>query len=329
LAGVVCRRTINTIKREAMIERFKTTMNLGKEPSLRFPIGAKVAFTTEADFSGWCAGTVVDQHCEDGGKMYAYVVGSHDGSSLYSDGSLYFVAEDHDGFISDYATLTSRGRHLRFCVGDRVRCHIDHMWCNGTIVQTWWVDSDGAFFPYQICVDEKRELIYCPYDHDSSIQCLRQAADKAAAMAKELVDEEEAEKSKKTKKTEKKRRQRERRRKSLGAASKSFGAESNVSEEAAPSENKSSDAEGNAREESAASEDPTDPPDELRCPITLQLFCDPVIAADGHAYERRAMEDWLARSNRSPRTGAELPHALLTPCHHLRVAADEWRETRP
>ena len=45
------------------------------------------------------------------------------------------------------------------------------------------------------------------------------------------------------------------------------------------------------------------------------------------AYERRAMHDWLARSNQSPRTGAALPHSLLTPCHHLRVAADEWRES--
>lgn len=33
----------------------------------------------------------------------------------------------------------------------------------------------------------------------------------------------------------------------------------------------------------------------LLCPITLEPFQEPVVAADGNTYERRAMEEWLYR----------------------------------
>ncbi|DBA89960.1 TPA: hypothetical protein ACH3X2_004388 [Trebouxia sp. C0005] len=35
---------------------------------------------------------------------------------------------------------------------------------------------------------------------------------------------------------------------------------------------------------------------------------DPVIAADGHTYERHAMEHWLLKHGTSPITGAQLSH---------------------
>ncbi len=38
---------------------------------------------------------------------------------------------------------------------------------------------------------------------------------------------------------------------------------------------------------------------------------DPVIAADGHTYERHAMEDWLTCHNTSPITGQELQNLRL------------------
>ena len=34
---------------------------------------------------------------------------------------------------------------------------------------------------------------------------------------------------------------------------------------------------------------------ELTCPITCELFIDPVIAADGTTYERSAIEEWMAQ----------------------------------
>ena len=40
---------------------------------------------------------------------------------------------------------------------------------------------------------------------------------------------------------------------------------------------------------------------------------DPVIAADGHTYERHAMEHWLLQHGTSPITGAQLSHLRLVP----------------
>ena len=38
-----------------------------------------------------------------------------------------------------------------------------------------------------------------------------------------------------------------------------------------------------------------DTAEELICPITTELPVDPVTAEDGRVYERRAIEDWIAR----------------------------------
>ena len=35
-------------------------------------------------------------------------------------------------------------------------------------------------------------------------------------------------------------------------------------------------------------------PDAFKCPITQERFFDPVVAADGHTYERIAIERWLS-----------------------------------
>jgi hypothetical protein len=33
--------------------------------------------------------------------------------------------------------------------------------------------------------------------------------------------------------------------------------------------------------------------DELSCPISFQLMTDPVVADDGHTYQREAIEEWI------------------------------------
>ncbi len=40
---------------------------------------------------------------------------------------------------------------------------------------------------------------------------------------------------------------------------------------------------------------------------------EPVIAADGHTYERVALEDWLLQNNTSPVTGGLLAHTRIVP----------------
>jgi hypothetical protein len=44
----------------------------------------------------------------------------------------------------------------------------------------------------------------------------------------------------------------------------------------------------------------------LQCPITHRLPVRPVVAADGHVYERSAIEKWLQTKSTSPLTGAEM-----------------------
>lgn len=50
--------------------------------------------------------------------------------------------------------------------------------------------------------------------------------------------------------------------------------------------------------------------DELYCPITRELFHDPVVAADGVVYERSAIQRWFCSHNTSPSTGLRIPLQL-------------------
>ncbi len=42
--------------------------------------------------------------------------------------------------------------------------------------------------------------------------------------------------------------------------------------------------------------------EDLICPITYQMFRDPVIASDGHIYERTAIVRWISEHGTSPLT---------------------------
>lgn len=43
------------------------------------------------------------------------------------------------------------------------------------------------------------------------------------------------------------------------------------------------------------------------------VMVDPVIAADGHTYEKAAMQKWLQQHQTSPVTGNTLKHVRLVP----------------
>eukprot|EP00210_Caulerpa_lentillifera_P006927 g6623.t1 len=49
------------------------------------------------------------------------------------------------------------------------------------------------------------------------------------------------------------------------------------------------------------------------CPITFTIMEDPVIASDGHTYERRAIEQWLKNKRESPVTRQPLTSSSLIP----------------
>jgi len=74
---------------------------------------------------------------------------------------------------------------------------------------------------------------------------------------------------------------------------------------------------GNARLAAASAAAPVDPV-WFECPISKEIMADPVIAADGHTYEREQIQQWLARNRTSPMTGARMASRDLVPNHHLR-----------
>jgi len=66
----------------------------------------------------------------------------------------------------------------------------------------------------------------------------------------------------------------------------------------------------------------------LVCPITQELFVDPVFAEDGHTYERGAITRWFNTGNtRSPVTNEELEGKRLIPNHVLKKIVHQHRTT--
>lgn len=51
----------------------------------------------------------------------------------------------------------------------------------------------------------------------------------------------------------------------------------------------------------------------LCCPITFEIMKDPVIAVDGHTYERKAIEKWVREKKESPVTRQPMTSATLIP----------------
>jgi hypothetical protein len=67
----------------------------------------------------------------------------------------------------------------------------------------------------------------------------------------------------------------------------------------------------------------------MACPIGLVLMTDPVIAADGHSYERGAISQWFDQGHdTSPVTGARLSSMALVSNHALKAAIQDYRESQ-
>jgi len=67
--------------------------------------------------------------------------------------------------------------------------------------------------------------------------------------------------------------------------------------------------------------------DDLICPITFELFRDPVVAGDGHVYEREAITQWILEHGTSPFTREPLQVDHLQPDDHLRSLAAQRRNS--
>ena len=66
-------------------------------------------------------------------------------------------------------------------------------------------------------------------------------------------------------------------------------------------------------------------PKAFLCPITQDIMQDPVVATDGHTYERDAIERWLRKKQTSPVTNLPLESAALLPNHAMKSLILERR----
>ena len=66
-------------------------------------------------------------------------------------------------------------------------------------------------------------------------------------------------------------------------------------------------------------------PYHFRCPISLELMCDPVTVSTGQTYDRTSIESWVATGNTTcPVTRAPLTDFSLIPNHTLRRLIQDW-----
>ena len=74
------------------------------------------------------------------------------------------------------------------------------------------------------------------------------------------------------------------------------------------------------------------PNNDFFCPIMLELMSEPVIASDGHTYERTAIEMHFQACRQqgkpltSPKTNQALPDARLLPNHSLKAMIADWMQ---
>lgn len=76
--------------------------------------------------------------------------------------------------------------------------------------------------------------------------------------------------------------------------------------------------------EESAKHVPVERISDIECPITLEVFRDPVIIATGRVFERSAIEEWIARSKTDPLTGEALSSLIITPDFGMRVRASAY-----
>jgi len=73
-------------------------------------------------------------------------------------------------------------------------------------------------------------------------------------------------------------------------------------------------------------DDPCNVPPVFCCPITCDVMADPVVAPDGHSYERTAIGTWLKRSTKSPVSGVSMSSKKTYPNIALRSMIGVWAE---
>ena len=70
-----------------------------------------------------------------------------------------------------------------------------------------------------------------------------------------------------------------------------------------------------------------DIPSDLVCPLTLEIFTDPLTSKYGHSFEREAILEWIATHNQvCPLTRKPLSPSMLFPNAKLRLKIRSWQQ---
>ena len=67
-------------------------------------------------------------------------------------------------------------------------------------------------------------------------------------------------------------------------------------------------------------------PDDFLCPITQEIFSEPVMADDGNTYEKSAIEAWFLYHDTSPLTNVKLATKKIIPNLTLKKLIDQFKE---
>src|ERR1700728_3275800 len=65
-----------------------------------------------------------------------------------------------------------------------------------------------------------------------------------------------------------------------------------------------------------------------KCPITDEIFEDPVMGDDGHTYERKAITEWLTKNGTSPMTRQPMKIDSLRTNYAVKKMIEELRSAR-
>lgn len=76
------------------------------------------------------------------------------------------------------------------------------------------------------------------------------------------------------------------------------------------------------------SKDADNTPHLFICPISQDVMKDPVVAEDGHTYERNNITAWFHNHNTSPMTN-EVIGKLLIPNHGVKSEIEQWQQPKP
>ena len=277
-----------------------------KQLALAFMVDlARFAANTEVVFrsleEGWFEGVVVQTNVEiydeDGETaIIPYVVRLSDneeesrGKVGVSGFMRVFV--DSDSYIME-GNFVNKFPKLRFRVGDEVLCSMEEGWKRAVVVSFWEMDKHGRRNPYQARLQgyHGNGEIYAPYDDDEIVR-LFDGSLSDAIMARLLREEEEEKNALEKKKLAKKKKKTNKKKKKRDSLSSESSEQGETREtEIAPknSELKTPQLPQMLAKLKLNSEE------ELVCPISLMPFIDPVVASDGHVYEKAHIEAWISR----------------------------------